>query len=311
MQKHDFVSLTRIYSVHVKSRQLVTNFWNIRHFPIILLPQRNVTFLAEQIANRQICSREVHRGEGTWKVHQTLQTGRLMVDINNPVRAELSNTFRELTFSLCSSNGGTAPFGPICQKASLVGDCQSTAQPSRDKATNKREAVVWVHETTNSCAHYKYMQIVPLLYVVWTLSMRVWEMLRAFVCGLFFCLRVWCVTKWKWLWGACTEPNAAKSLLHAHSKFVSGLRFFMSLWVLFKCTGPTLCKERQRRRDVKSAEGVSWGCELVKSWTPEVSSGKWTAWMLERQSKLILISFLFLPPHRLYCHRSVMVVETQ
>lgn len=47
-----------------------------------------------------------------------------MVDINNAVRAELSNNLRELPCA--SSNSGTTPFGPICQKASLMGECQST-----------------------------------------------------------------------------------------------------------------------------------------------------------------------------------------
>lgn len=46
-----------------------------------------------------------------------------MVDINNTVRAELSNNLRELTCA--SSNSSMTPFGPICQKASLMVACQS------------------------------------------------------------------------------------------------------------------------------------------------------------------------------------------
>lgn len=42
---------------------------------------------------------KLHTGESTWKVHQTLSTSQVMVDINNTVRAELSINLRELTCS--------------------------------------------------------------------------------------------------------------------------------------------------------------------------------------------------------------------
>lgn len=101
-----------------------------RHSAFLILEIKHVQAPEYKTAQQIV---KLHTGESAWKVHQTLSTSQVTMDINNTVRAELSINLRELTCSPAATVARLhlAPFvrRPPCWETVSQ---QSTAEEGRE-----------------------------------------------------------------------------------------------------------------------------------------------------------------------------------